>query len=585
MNSIFSYGIFHSWLFYFMLAHFLLLVFLIVVNFKEILKAVAGIDKKVWICLAIIFLIGFIFRNSGYWLGTHTDGYVAQEAAHLWVLHGQFVKACALGDHATCKLFEQVLAPPGYPLLISLVHLIFGFHNLSASVISAILSSLTIILAFLISYLIFKKQEGALFAALVYSLIPLNIINSQSGESRPTGLFFAGLAVLLFLLSIKEKKFLLWLGTAVSVSYAIYVRQESYILIPIMLVFVLIFEWPRIKQLFYDLKTGRPDLFFFGKITAVVFLFLTLQLWMFRWLLFGNPFNSYASGGFFALKIKAFSIVFPALIQQIFNYSPVLGSGWILHYNFVPSIFFIFGLFLILWRPSKKAFFLVFIYLAYLFLYATFFDGAIVGTYGLTGDYVRRSLMLHLPYAVIAGCGLAWVFKRFSIVSSLVLIFLLCLIFNPGSFDINKIKNVYFSSSLFHDSRAQKQGEGYLIWPGDNYWKAAAQIPEGCLVISNVNMFLLNDHFKNSNFRVAQIDLINKMTKDIFAEELKKSDCLVYFKDFRCSFQTTSKDDESCGFLNETLNYELILKQGEVSLYRAKLKSNVNTQNQEADFN
>lgn len=585
MPPIFSYGIFHDWLFYFMLAHFLLLVFLVAVNFGEIRRTITGIDKKVWLFLCLIFLLGFIFRNSGYWLGTHSDGYVAQEAAHLWVLHGQFVKACALGNHADCKLFEQVLAPPGFPLLIALAHLIFGFHNLSASVISAILSSLTIILVFLISYLVFKKQKSAILAALVYSLIPLNIINSQSGESRPAGLFFMGLAVLFFLLSIQKKKFLLWLGTAVSVSCAIYVRQESYILIPLLLVFFLIFEWPRIRQFLFDIRAGRPDYFLISKIAALGSLFLILQFWMLRWLFSGNPFNSYASGGFFALKIKGFLVVFPALVQQIFNYSPVLGSGWIFHYNFISSILFIAGLVIILWRPSKEALLIIAIYLSYFLLYATFFDGAIIGTYGLTGDYVRRSLMLHLPYAVIAGHGLAWVFKRFSLTSSLALILLLCLVFNPGSFEITKIKNVYFSSPLFHDSRDQKQGEGYLIWPGEDYWKAAAQIPKGCLVISNVNMFFLNDYFKNSELRVAQIDLINDMTKSLFLEELKKSSCLFYLKDFRCSFRATSQSDASCGFLNENLSFELMLDQGEVSLYRAKLRNYASDPVQESDFN
>jgi len=105
-----------------MLAHFGLLIYLLRANIKHLWQEIKKIDKKIWLLLLIIFLFGFYLRNSEYWLGPHTDGYVAQESAHLWVVYGQHVKACALGNHQDCKLLEQVLAPPGSPFIIALAH-------------------------------------------------------------------------------------------------------------------------------------------------------------------------------------------------------------------------------------------------------------------------------------------------------------------------------------------------------------------------------------------------------------------------------------------------------------------------------
>src|SRR3989339_747466 len=167
------YKIFYSPLFYFMLCHFVLMVVLFVLNFKYLIKEFKKINKKVLLILLIIFLFGSYLRNSEYWLGTHTDGYVAQESAKMWILHGEHFKSCGLGNQIECEIPEQVLAPPGFPLLIVIAHLIFGLNSLNASVISAVLSSLIIILVFLNSWLLFNNPYNSYghggFFALHYS--------------------------------------------------------------------------------------------------------------------------------------------------------------------------------------------------------------------------------------------------------------------------------------------------------------------------------------------------------------------------------------------------------------------------------
>ena len=105
------YPIFSSWLFYFMAIHLVVLLFLCAKNFKYLYQSVKKIEKSTWILLFLIFIFSFCLRNSEYWLGPFSDGYVAQESARMWVLHGDYVKSCALGTPADCKISEQVLFP------------------------------------------------------------------------------------------------------------------------------------------------------------------------------------------------------------------------------------------------------------------------------------------------------------------------------------------------------------------------------------------------------------------------------------------------------------------------------------------
>lgn len=565
-----------------MLAHFSLLVYLLLANIKNLWQEIKKIDRRIWLLLLIIFLFGFYLRNSEYWLGPHTDGYVAQESAHLWVLYGQHVKACALGNHQDCKLFEQVLAPPGSPFIIALAHLIFGIHSLNASVISAVLSSLTIILVFLIAYLIFKKEEIGLYAALVFSLIPLNIINSQSGEARPTGLFFVGLTILFYLLALKNNRFITWLLAITSLSYSIYVRQESYVLVPLLTVFFVIFKWQSIKE-FIKKIDARP-------IFHAVFLgwiFFILQMPVLHWLFFENPYNTYPRGGIFGLNYKTLFIPAKALLIHFFNLSPVWGKIW--HYDLIASI--IFGISIILLiivrkKEKKESFFVLCLLLAYFFVYSLFFDGNLFGTGQLTGDYFRRTLMFHLPYAVIAGYGFYYLNpiknKVFLLLNLLLVAFLLIFV-NPSFINlpaknIHKVEfltknyELYFPKSIFKDARATKVGDKSLIHPSLDYWTAIAKTSKDCLIITSQHMIPTNDYFKNNQRKTASMDLIFDGTKNLFMEEFKKNRCLIYLSDYRCSGSYRDGNDFGCLFIKKYLNMIFLFREGEVEAYKAVLK-------------
>lgn len=574
------YKIFYSWLFYFMLVHFLLLIYLFWANIKNLYQEVKKIDKKVWIILLLVFVFGFLLRNSEYWLGPHTDGYVAQESAHLWLLYGEFVKACALGDYVNCQLFEQVLAPPGSPFIIVLVHLLFGIHSLNASIISAVLSSLTIFLVFLIAYLIFKKEEIGLYASLIFAFIPLNIINSQTGLSRPTGLFFVGLTILFYLLALKNNKFITWFLTAVCLSYAIYVRQESYILLPFLFVYFVIFKWSFLKGFFRDvIRKTRVNLGIIFKVIVLFLLFFILQIPVLHWLLVNNPYSNYPGNSFLGLHYQGLIVQGPALFSYLFNQSVF---GLVFHYNGIISIIFLITSLFIIVTWKKKYFFILLLFLAYFFVYSLLFDGNIQGHTQLTSDYMRRSLMFHLPYAIIAGYGiylLTSIKKMKFLFLSILFLLISSLFISPfflsefsGSYKNRTVElnySFYLPKSLFKDARATSP----YAWDND-YFLLLDKTPNNCLVITSQHGIVINDYFKDNQRKTASIDLIFDQNKNLFLNEFKKNDCLIYIEDYRCSSSYRDGSDYPCQFLKKCLDKkELLFQKGNIKAYEVELKN------------
>jgi hypothetical protein len=573
--------IFSSWLFYFMAAHLAILIFLCIKNFKFLCQSVINIDKKIWLLLILIFVFSFSLRNSEYWLGPFSDGYVAQESARMWVLNGDYVKSCALGTPADCKIPEQVLFPAGYPFLIVLAHLIFGIHSLNASVISAILSSLTTIIVFLVTFFISKKENAGLYAALIFSFIPFNIVYSQTGETRPTGLFFEGLAILLFLIAVKNNRIINWLAVAASASYAIYVRQESYVLVPIMLLFFVIFKWRETKAVVLRIINKYVDenrIYFDPQLSKIFFIFLLffiLQIPVLRWLLFNNPYQSYQGGGFFALHHKGIMIQGKAIFLQFFNAVPdSLSWANIFHYNIVSSILLLVAIVVFILIPRKKHIFILSILVGYYIVYSLMFDGNIQGTGQLTGDYFRRATMFHISYAVISGIGFCFISpfkKKTYVIVNLLILFFVLLFSNYSYFQARYVKETpvsfYFPMKIFQDSRATKSGDRSIIYPDSSYWHTVSKLPKNCLVVMGMYLVATNDYFKDFNFKTASIDMINYARKDIFLKEFEENQCIIYLSDYRCM-----QSDYACQFLDENLTRNFLFQEGGIKAYSAQLK-------------
>lgn len=556
------YKIFQDPLFYFMLFHFLVIVFLLAWNGKYLWEEVKKIDKKVLILLLLIFLVGFYFRNNEYNLGPHSDGYVFQESAHMWILHGDFVKSCAIGNQVDCNYFEQTLFYTGYPFLIVLIYLIFGINSIFASMISGILGSITILLVFFIAQLIFKNEKVSLYSALIFSTLPLNIINSQTALSRPSGLFFLSLGVLFYLLAVNKNKISLYILTSLIISYAIYIRPETYIIVPLLILFLIIFKWKKTKGIFLEFDIKKILL-----ILGVGIVFLISQIPHLKWLLLKNIYNTYPGGGFYALHYKGIFIQGSALIEQFFNIPELF------HYNPFISLVFLSALIFILLTRNKNYYFIVGIFLIYFIVYSLMFDGNIQDNGLLTYDYRRRSLMFHLAYAIVAGYGLYLLIPETKINKYFVNIFLVLLVIIPNLLILNKFSerfnisyNKFFPVTIFKDVRDIK-----ILLHSNKYYSAIKKIPEDCFILTSAYLVPQNDYFNSYKRRSGSTDLIFPDTENIFFDEINNSNCAVYIEDNQCDVNKLNSDRYNCSFIKNRLKKEFLFSEEDLNVYSIKV--------------
>ena len=592
------YKIFNSWMFYFMTAHIVSLFILLCMNLKLLFTQIKTIKKRTWLILIIIFVYGFCLRNAEYWRGPFSDGYMLEDSAQAWIYTGHPNITCMAGKQSDCILYSNAPSPTGFPYLIALAHLIFGINTLHPSIISAVLSSLTIIIVFLISYLLFHKESAGLFATVVFTLIPLNIIQSQTGLPRPTGLFFSGLTILFYLLALRNNRIISWMLSILCLSYAIYVRQESYMLFPFLLLFIFVFKYNELRQIIKDFVASKNKELFSNyrkDLLLLFYLFVLFQIPALHWLIFRNPFAAFSKGGLYGcdgiwgLTFNGLLIQGSALLLQLFNNSPLYPNIGIFHYNLLSSIFFAFAIIWIFASRNKNGFFITSIFVAYFLVYSLMFDGNTWGTGILMCDYMRRSVMLHIPYAVISGYGVFLVYQllekriwmRRILWGGFVLYVSLNLIIGKvqnkktvklnGKGSLSDI-SFYFPKKIFHDARRLKKYEPSLMSNYDyrNYWIAMDKIPDNCLILASNNLLVLDSVFKNKNFQSIQLGRIQPDTIDMLRPTIKKNNCIIYIEDYYCMNKTYVQwqpYDFPCSYIKNNFASKLLFKEGSINIY------------------
>ncbi|MDO9228215.1 MAG: glycosyltransferase family 39 protein [Syntrophales bacterium] len=117
--------------------------------------------------------------------------------------------------------------PSGWPFLISLAFQLFGTDETLAFYLNNLLFAGGILIVFFIVRLLAGGTFAGLIAALVFAIIPHNLIWSNTAAAETSAAFFAGLAVLCTLVYLKTRAprhlFLL----AAVLPFACYMRAES----------------------------------------------------------------------------------------------------------------------------------------------------------------------------------------------------------------------------------------------------------------------------------------------------------------------------------------------------------------------
>lgn len=368
----------------FQLLIFLANLILILVFFSLIIKHVkAGfrkIGRNTLILLFLIFLTGLALRIPITPSHMMTDEYYYMEAAKNILKTGE-PNLCSYVD-VEIESCSPIFKPLMFSFILSLAFLFFGINSFAVISVSVIFGSLSIILIFLLAYLLFRQREIGLWSALLLALNPMHITWSKAAETNITSLFFTLLAFVLFLFyfRVRDRKILL-LGL-LTIAFAVNIRPENGILIILVFLLFYLFGHDLLKL---EVKKVMDRGFW---IWITLFIIMLVPYFIF----FSN---NIATGGYTCTGGKCYPQLFS--LDAIKNNWETYGLFSFFSYTFHPLILSLLAL-LSFFFARKKLKELVFLWVFFLSFYFVVIANNLV--------HVRYIIPLYAPVTILAGFAL-----------------------------------------------------------------------------------------------------------------------------------------------------------------------------------
>ncbi|MBN2532529.1 MAG: glycosyltransferase family 39 protein [Spirochaetales bacterium] len=438
--------------------NFLLLIIALIVNFKYIKNIFKETGKKTVLVLLVLAIIG-IGLTSFLTTGNHRSYYDEDIYNSIGQNIAQHKRAvmCNEGYYENRELKvvveEYNKQPAGYPYVISIIFRLFGTSESFIFIFNNCIFGLTIILVFLISFLLFNNTFAGITASLTYMLIPANIQWFNTCSVEPSAAFFAGLAVLSVLLYIKNKKPVNLFLLAASLAFSFSFRTESIILFAVILLILLLKD----IRVFFNKYFYIFGLLFFILCTGILFHLLSVQG------------NDWGSNG------EKFSI-------NYFSHNMGINSIFYVNNVYFPVLYTLLGITGLLFYKNRECLKEKLIVLSwfviswgiYIFFYAGFYS------YN-SWLSIRFSLLSHIPISLLAGLGISFIYNLLKEKIKYSKSFLVILI----------ILDIFF---FFPFIRSEAKGEGELCRMDHKYAMEFIELmPENSIIYThNPNMFLLH---------------------------------------------------------------------------------------------
>lgn len=474
--------------------NFILLIFLIYFNRREIKKFLASIDKRTWLILLLILVLGLSLRL---FLPPKQHIIFFDEPGYMLI-------AKNLLAEGRVGIEWDNPSSIGWPFILAISFGIFGSGSATAIYTSLIFGALTIFNIFLLGMVIFKNKDIALFSVFLFAFLPLHIRWSASAGNNVISLFFITAALFFCFLYLDSKKYsLLWLALA-AVFFAAQFRPENYILPALFLVAILIFD--RLPSVENWLKFSIPWM-------ATFLLALPNLTQVLGYQTSANWIESDS-----ARAMTGSNWSFYNLISNTLDHGGNLFNG-----NYEPLIFiflFAVGFLYLVKKDFRKAMFFFIWYLCFYFIY--FFSW--LQTLG-AGD--RFYTTFYPVTALLAGVGI-WIIsqtisKRFNwnpvktyFLAAGIIVFLF----------FSSVKN----SSFLYAGIFEK-------WETDILETAKKEISPGCLIIAR------------QTFPVQAITDFRTLTiEELLKRNLKIDDgqCVVFFHDISCDWPLRPGEIDWC---------------------------------------
>ena len=385
--------------FWFLVFNLIFIVALFIWHFKEIARPFKSINRRFLVLILLLTLFGIYLRV------TMSGRYGLDDL--LWE-HVRNAKS-ALNNFK----FTSFTHPGGHSLLVALSFILA--HNMdieNVSMLTIFLDSLSILLIFCISFLLFKKTEIALFSSLIFAILPWQIFISGMGLNIISSLFFFLLSVVILLVSKELRSKNLFYFSLILLLWSAEIRVENVMFIPLFL-----FTYFRTKY-----KVSKSFKYF---LPLLIIFSLPVTVWIsYSPVLFG-PSSSIEGDGDF--------ISFQNFLNNCVNY--IIPHFFVNKYgNYYPTFVFLFSLLgLVLIVKHKESFYLLLLWSGiWSIVYGSFWYGS---------QIYRYSVLIHPLLATLSACGFYVLFdyassslaKKWKMIKTLWILFLLFIVFSTFS--------------------------------------------------------------------------------------------------------------------------------------------------------
>lgn len=217
-----------------------------------------------------------------------------------------------IAENMKLPLFEQFgrdepfWPPPLFHIIAAFVYVVFNnfganIANFAVRMISPILGSLTLVLFFFISRMLFNKKT-AFYALLFLTFIPLHLDYGVFSYIDGPLTFLATLSVYL---ALKNKP----IGSSITAGLAILTKYNGVFILPVLL------------YIFYINKKNKSNVIKNLLIATLVPIFISLAWFIRNWIYLGNPIWPFMNSVFHGVEIKTFAetSVGAVNILNIFN--------------------------------------------------------------------------------------------------------------------------------------------------------------------------------------------------------------------------------------------------------------------------
>ncbi|MCX6709767.1 MAG: glycosyltransferase family 39 protein [Candidatus Woesearchaeota archaeon] len=484
----------------FLIANLMLLALFLWLSRKDISGSFRKIERKTWLIIGIILILALCIRV---FVAPHDHRIYYDEDIYLNIAQNIATQGkscvCDYGTPKECFSCIYNKQPYGSPAFYSIFFMIFGVSEKVAFAVSVATSIIGILIIFLISYLLFKKEDIALYSALAFSLIPIHILWSATQSLDIIFLFFSSLAILMLLLYIKKKSACLAFAFFLALSYASQIRPESLLMAPVAAVFFIALDNDLAKTI-----TSRK--FLFALSIFLIMIFPTIQHTL---NMRNEDWGAYNGEKFSLGSIKG---------------NIIANSGFFFENTRFPLFFTIasiIGLIAGVFSFKRKVFPFLTWFLLFFFIFIPFYAGSF--NYG---QDVRFSLNLYPAVAIFSGLGFYFlsriikglieknhIEKRVRASEGAVLIVTLCIIaitIVPFLDKISYFGEESWESQFYHD---------FIV-------RNAPEI-KNCIVVSHVtSLFILNG--------VPSIQTHMAVDNETMKELKSRYDCILFDEGYWC---------------------------------------------------